>query len=116
MAVIYSRDMAMDSPLRRWRRKYGVTQEQIAQRCGVSTNSIARWEQANRVPSGPHVRKLIEITGLSADALMFPERYLAEHPEFLARWAEQPPRRGRPRRDRPAEEPHEPPPGEERSQ
>jgi hypothetical protein len=50
------------------------------------------------------VRRLIEITEMSADALMFPERYLIEHPEFLARWAEQPPRRGRPRRQLPEEE------------
>jgi transcriptional regulator with XRE-family HTH domain len=105
MAVIYSRGMAMDSPLRRWRRKYGVTQEELARRCGVSKNTVARWEQAasraGRIPSGPHVRQLIEITGLSADALMFPERYLAEHPEILARWAEIPPRRGRPRQQPP---------------
>jgi transcriptional regulator with XRE-family HTH domain len=98
MAVIYSRGMAMDSPLRRWRRKHGVTQEQLAQRCEVSVNTVARWEQADRIPSGPHVRKLIEITRLSADALMFPGRYLVEHPECLARWAEIPPRRGRPKR------------------
>jgi len=94
MAGIYFRGMAMDSPLRRWRRKHRVTQEALAQRCGVTTNTVARWEQADRIPSGPHVRKLIEIT----DALMFPEAYLVQHPEFLARWAEIPPRRGRPKR------------------
>jgi transcriptional regulator with XRE-family HTH domain len=97
MAVIYSRGMAMDSPLRRWRRKQGISQGELAQRCGVSVNTVARWEQADRTPSGPHMRRLTEITGLSADALLFPQRYLVEHPEFLARWAEIPPRRGRPR-------------------
>jgi transcriptional regulator with XRE-family HTH domain len=93
----------MDSPLRRWRRKHGMTQEQLGQRCGVTKNTIARWEQGFRMPGGPSVRKLIEATGLSADALMFPERYLAEHPTFLVRWAEQPPRRGRPRQHPPGE-------------
>jgi transcriptional regulator with XRE-family HTH domain len=97
MAVIYSQGMAMDSPLRRWRRKYGVTQAQLAQRCGVSINTVARWEQASRIPSGPHVQVLIEVTGLSAEALMFPQRYLRQHPNLLERWAEQPPRRGRPK-------------------
>jgi transcriptional regulator with XRE-family HTH domain len=104
MAGIYFQDMAMDSPLRRWRRKHGVTQEQLAQRCGVTKNTVARWEQADRIPSGPHVRRLVEITGLSADALMFPAHYLTEHPEFFARWAEIPPRRGRPRQSPPGGE------------
>jgi transcriptional regulator with XRE-family HTH domain len=98
MAVIYSGIMAMDSPLRRWRRKHGMTQDELAGRLRVSTNTIARWEQANRTPSGPHMRLLAELTGLSADALLFPQRYLLEHPEFLGRWAETPPRRGRPKR------------------
>jgi transcriptional regulator with XRE-family HTH domain len=87
----------MDSPLRRWRRQHGMTQEQLSERCGVSVNTVARWEQADRMPSGPHVIRLIEITGMSADALLFPKRYLEEHPEFLERWGEIPPRRGRPK-------------------
>jgi transcriptional regulator with XRE-family HTH domain len=111
MAGIYLRGMAMDSPLRRWRRQARVTQEALARQCGVTKNTVARWEQADRMPSGPHVKTLIELTGLSADALMFPERYLIDHPEFLERWAEIPPRRGRPRKDQSlaAEGPDAPP-------
>jgi transcriptional regulator with XRE-family HTH domain len=96
--------MAMDSPLRRWRRKHHKTQAEVGQQCGVTKNTVARWEQAFRVPRGAALLRLMEVTGLTAEALMFPERYLQEHPHFLSAWAEQPPRRGRPRRPPPEEE------------
>jgi transcriptional regulator with XRE-family HTH domain len=92
--------MAMDSPLRRWRRKHGITQEALGERCGVTKNTIARWEQGFRLPGRDALMRLVEITGLSAEALVYPARYLEEHPTFLVEWAEQPPRRGR-QRERP---------------
>jgi transcriptional regulator with XRE-family HTH domain len=95
--------MAMDSPLRRWRRSQHLTQRELAERCGVRFTTIARYEQRFRLPRGEQLEKLIEVTGLSADQLIRPVQYLREHPEFLIEWAEQPPSRGRPRRKRPPE-------------
>ena len=95
---LFFRGMAIDSPLRRWRIKCEMTQAQLAAACGVTTNTVARWEQAFRVPRGEPLLRLMAVTGLSAEALMFPERYLEQHPTFLGAWASQPPRRGRPRR------------------
>jgi transcriptional regulator with XRE-family HTH domain len=95
--------MAIDSPLRRWRRSQGLTQEDLAQRLGVKFSTVARWEQQFRTPRGQQLEKLAEVTGLSLEALLFPERYLREHPDFLATWGEQPPRRGRWKRSSPEE-------------
>jgi transcriptional regulator with XRE-family HTH domain len=99
------RCMAIDSPLRRWRRARGYSQERLAALCGVQTNTVQRWEQAKRGPRGVALARLMAITGLSADALLFPTEYLREHPEFLSEWAETPRRRGpQPRRRQPPEE------------
>ena len=91
----------MDSPLRRWRRSQGMKQAELAQRCGVTLNTVARWEQQFRIPRGEQLAILAEVTGLSLEALLFPARYLQEHPDFLVTWAEQPARHGRPRQQPP---------------
>jgi transcriptional regulator with XRE-family HTH domain len=90
--------MAMDSPLRRWRKSQNVTQGELARRCGVGLSTIAKWEQQFTAPRSDRLDALARITGLSLEALLFPARYLKEHPDFLATWAEVPPRRGRYRR------------------
>jgi transcriptional regulator with XRE-family HTH domain len=97
-------DVAIDSPLRRWRGSQGMTQAGLAERLGVRVTTVARWEQEERTPRGDQLLRLMEVTGLSAEALMFPKLYLQHHPEFLAEWSAQPPRRGRPRRQPPEEE------------
>jgi transcriptional regulator with XRE-family HTH domain len=96
--------MAMDSPLRRWRRSQGLKQRELDARLGVPKGSIARWEQLLRVPSLDYLEKIADETGLAMEAILYPQRYLREHPDFLATWAEQPPRRGRRKRPRPPEE------------
>jgi transcriptional regulator with XRE-family HTH domain len=93
----------MDSPLRRWRRSQGLTQAELAQRCGVELNTVARWEQQIRIPRGEQLEKLAEVTGLSLEALLFPARYLRDHSDFLTAYAEQPPQRGRRRKEPPEE-------------
>ena len=97
------RHMAMDSPLRRWRKSQNVTQGELARRCGVPESTIAKWEQQFSQPRGARLAKLSDVTGLSLEALLFPRRYLEEHPDFLATWAEVPPRRGRYPESRPPE-------------
>jgi transcriptional regulator with XRE-family HTH domain len=93
-----------DSPLRRWRRKHGFTQTSLAARCGVSANAVARWEKAKqeggRKPAGEALICLMALTRLPAEALIFPERYLRDHPAYLEAWASAPQRRGRPKRSR----------------
>jgi transcriptional regulator with XRE-family HTH domain len=91
-----------DSPLRRWRRKHGHTQAWLARRCGVTVTAVARWEKAEqkggRKPIGEALLCLLDVTGIPAEGLIFPQRYLQEHPSYLAAWASEAQRRGRPKR------------------
>jgi transcriptional regulator with XRE-family HTH domain len=89
--------MAIDSPLRRWRKAHGYTQAQLAALVGVHLDSVNRWEQGRRLPHGKSLARLMAITHLPSDAIIFPVRYLQTH-RYLEAYAEQPPRRGRPPR------------------
>jgi transcriptional regulator with XRE-family HTH domain len=93
--------MAMDTPLRRWRRSQGLKQADLDARLGVPEGSIARWEQTLRIPHKETLERLADFTGLPVEAIMYPERYLREHPDFLEAFAEQPPRRGRRKQEPP---------------
>jgi transcriptional regulator with XRE-family HTH domain len=97
--------MAMDSPLRRWRHQHHLSQAALAACCEVRPDTISRYEQGTRTPRGEELERLMDVTGLPADALVLPRRYLRDHPEFLAAWATEPPRRGRPRKRPPGEGP-----------
>ena len=94
--------MTPDSPLRRWRRKRGLTQGQLAKLCGVNLQTVARWEKAEqaggRKPTGEALLCLIRETKIPTEGLLFPERYLREHPGYLEAWASGPRRPGRPKR------------------
>jgi transcriptional regulator with XRE-family HTH domain len=99
---VISMRMTPDSPLRRWRRKNGFTQGQLARSCGVAMQTVARWERAEqpggRSPTGDALVRLAELTRIPLEGLIAPERYLREHPNYLAQWATGPQRRGRPKR------------------
>jgi transcriptional regulator with XRE-family HTH domain len=101
-AEVFLEAMTPDSPLRRWRNKHGYTQAWLARRCQVAVSTIARWEKAEqrggRKPIGQALLSLLDVTGIPAEGLMFPERYLREHPSYLEAWASAPQRRGRPKR------------------
>jgi transcriptional regulator with XRE-family HTH domain len=104
---VFSGGVAQDTALRRWRRKHGFTQLWVAQRCGVSVNAVARWEQGRRKPTGEALLCLMTLTGIPAEALIFPARYLEQHPEYLGPWASDPPARGRPPKRPPDDTPGE---------
>jgi transcriptional regulator with XRE-family HTH domain len=86
-----------DTPLKRWRLKRGWTQGDLARRCEVEINTVARWERAERLPRGEQLDKLIDITRLPTDALVRPVRYLQDHPDFLQDYASPSLTRGRPK-------------------
>jgi transcriptional regulator with XRE-family HTH domain len=98
---VISWGMTPDSPLRRWRRKQQLTQGQLAKRCGVNLQTVARWEKAEekggRKPTGDALLCLMRETKIPAEGLLFPKRYLQQHPEYLQAWASGPRRPGRPK-------------------
>ena len=48
--------------LRRLRRRLGLTQVQLAERLGVTSTSVARWERGERAISEP-VARLVRLLG-----------------------------------------------------
>jgi transcriptional regulator with XRE-family HTH domain len=87
----------MNHPLGRWRWRHHVSQDELAQRCGLSQQTISAIEAGRRAPSAEAMKSLHEVTGIPLEALLYPTRYLEEHPDFLT----EPPRqerRGRPRK------------------
>lgn len=85
---------AMDSPLFRWRTRYQVSQTALAKRCGVTQQAIALYEADERTPRGDTLAALVRETGLPLEALVFPEQFLQQHPDFL----EEPPKPAPPKR------------------
>jgi hypothetical protein len=91
----------MDTPLRRWRTAKCWTQAELAAHCGIKQNTISRYERAEHIPVRDHLEALISVTGLPTDALVRPEHFLEEHPDFLSLPpSEDPPRNTRPRKQR----------------
>jgi transcriptional regulator with XRE-family HTH domain len=70
-------------PLRQWRDQEGLSQEELAERTGITQGMISHIERYFRVPRVDNLKVLLEHTGLPTDAFMLPERFLAEHPDFL---------------------------------
>ena len=70
-------------PLRQWRQRYRVTQEQLAAACGVTQEMISRIEGWRRTPAGDTLEALRRETGLPTDAFVRPEPFLTEQPNFL---------------------------------
>jgi transcriptional regulator with XRE-family HTH domain len=98
-SAVYSQ--AMDHPLSRWRAKHRIDQRELAQQCQLSQQAISAYEQGTRVPRGDALKRLLEVTGIPIEALIFPAEFLEQHPEF----PEEPPPEAT-GRSRPKKPPH----------
>ena len=56
--------------LQYWRRQSGLTQAELAEKAGVHTNSIIRWEKGYRVPSPADVQKLCQALNITGEMLV----------------------------------------------
>jgi transcriptional regulator with XRE-family HTH domain len=88
----------MDHPIGRWRHRHQVSQEELGRRCQLSQKAISAYESGTRIPRGNSLTKLMRETGLPLEALIFPNEFLRDHPDYLM----EPPRQRR-RRQRPPE-------------
>ena len=52
-----------------YRKKQGLTQEELAQRLGVTNQSVSKWESAQCCPDISLLPKLADIFGISIDEL-----------------------------------------------
>lgn len=56
--------------LKELRVKNGLSQEKLAERLGVSRQSVSKWEQGYAVPSSDNVLELSKLYGISADNIL----------------------------------------------
>jgi transcriptional regulator with XRE-family HTH domain len=98
MLAVMPRRQPIDKPphpLRQWRDQHDLSQDELAQLTGVGQGMISHIERYFRVPRKSTIIKLQAHTGLPTEALMFPERFLEQNPEYFR------PKKGRqPRRER----------------
>ncbi len=59
--------MTFGQQLRVWRRRRLLTQRGLADRLGVSSITVQRWELGHSVPRPTHQSGLVEALGLSPD-------------------------------------------------
>ena len=52
------------------RKKNGMSQEELADRLGVSRQAISRWELGSTLPDAPNLLKLSDLFGVSIDYLL----------------------------------------------
>lgn len=56
--------------LKLFRKKFGFTQEQIAERLGVSRQAVAKWERGDSLPDIDNIIALADIYEVTIDSLV----------------------------------------------
>lgn len=62
--------MSLENSLYKSRKKKGLSQEEVAEKLGVSRQTISKWETEETVPDIYQAKKLAKIYGLSLDELI----------------------------------------------
>ena len=62
--------MSLGNSLYKYRKKKGLSQEEVAEKLGVSRQTISKWETKETVPDIYQAKKLAKIYGLSLDELI----------------------------------------------
>ena len=65
-----SRDMILADKIMNERKRNGWSQEELADKLGVSRQSVSKWESAQSVPDLNRIIKLAEIFGVTTDYLL----------------------------------------------
>lgn len=53
-----------------FRNQKGLSQSELAEKIGVSQNTVSQWETGERIPNVLILKKLTKILGCSADSLL----------------------------------------------
>jgi transcriptional regulator with XRE-family HTH domain len=56
-----------------FREQVGYTQQQLAEKAGISSKAVGRYEHGNRVPSVEIAQRIAEAMGISVNELLYPE-------------------------------------------
>ncbi|MBE6617013.1 MAG: helix-turn-helix transcriptional regulator, partial [Ruminococcaceae bacterium] len=84
--------MSIGTTIKKLRRDRNITQEQLAELLGVSTNAVSQWECDKTAPDISHLPVLANIFEVSADVLLeidiAKSKKQSEIKEFTAKYAE----------------------------
>ena len=84
--------MSIGTTIKKLRRDRNITQEQLAELLGVSTNAVSQWECDKTAPDISHLPMLANIFEVSADVLLgidiAKSKKQSEIKEFTAKYAE----------------------------
>lgn len=58
--------------IRKYREQIGMTQAELAEKCGVVKSAVCMWESGDRKPDIVMLKKLTGIFGCTADELLAP--------------------------------------------
>lgn len=67
------------------RRKYGLSQEQLAERMGVSRQAVSRWETENTLPDAYNLKKISTLFHVSIDYLLAEDDCVQEEEKSCVR-------------------------------
>lgn len=74
-------EMTMGKRIAALRKRAGLTQEQLAERVGVSPQAVSKWENDQSCPDISLIPELAEIFGVSCDELLGKEKISEDKPE-----------------------------------
>ena len=72
--------MELSEKIIRLRKGRGLSQEELAERLGVSRQAVSRWESGTALPDAGNLRQISRLCEVSADYLLDEERESPEGP------------------------------------
>lgn len=67
-----------------YRKQNGLSQEELAERIGVSRQAVSKWERAESSPDTDNLIELARLYGVSLDSLLFTDEPTKKEPEAEA--------------------------------
>ena len=67
----------------RLRKDRGMTQEELAEKLGVSSQAVSKWENGNAMPEVAVLVLLSQILNCSTDSILNPSDYKIDRPNFI---------------------------------
>lgn len=74
--------MNLPEKIKELRKQYDLSQEQLADKIGVSTQAITKWETGGGLPDIENLVSIAALFNIAIDELLSAEK-LKEHPDFL---------------------------------
>ena len=81
--------MKLNEKLHSYRKKSGLSQQELAEQLDVSRQSVSKWETDQSEPTAKNLTELAAIFQISLSELVEPQKYHAEQAAHERKWKEQ---------------------------